>query len=93
MAPPVPVGEAVLSVRPGAGHRLRRRALRVTEGGDWDEVVVPVYDPDMLAEQITGYGPTVRVESPAELRVAVIRRLTGAVEAHAGLQQVPAGQL
>ena len=92
MAPPVPVGEAVLSVRPGAGHGLRRRALRVTEGGDWDEVVVAVYDPDMLAEQVSGYGPTVRVESPAQLRAAVVRRLTGAIEAHAGLRPVPAEQ-
>ena len=83
MEPPPQRGEAVLRVRSGAGHALRRRAreVRPAEPG-WDELVVGFADADLLAEQVSGYGAAVQVLSPVEVRDSVVRRLRGVLEAH-----------
>jgi proteasome accessory factor B len=71
-----PTGEAVVLARGGTGVALRRRAT-VTAARDeaWDELTVPYGDAEVLAEEITGYGPDVRVVTPPEVRDAVVRRL------------------
>ena len=77
---------AALRVRAGAGHSLRRRATNVTPTDDaWSQIDVVFTDVEAFAEEITSFGPDVVVESPAELRDSVIRRLTGALDPGPGL--------
>lgn len=80
-------GDAVLHVRGGAGHALRRRAVAVRHAGEgWDELVVAYADAEVLAEELCGYGPDVRAVAPDEVRAAVVRRLAAVVEAHRATQ-------
>ncbi|MFT4288635.1 helix-turn-helix transcriptional regulator [Nocardioides sp.] len=74
----VPAGtplRAVLRVRTGAGHALRRDAVSVSTGADgWDELVLdhPAVD---LAAEVLAHGADVEVVSPPELRQDVVARL------------------
>ncbi len=82
-----PESEAVLLVQPGAGYGLRRRATApaasvVVDGAPWDRLTVANAGIYPFAEEVASYGPVVVVESPPELRDAVI----------ANLQAVLAGQ-
>jgi len=71
---------ATLRVRTGAGHSLRRLASTVAEiDGTWSRIGLDATDVEALANEVSGFGPDVVVESPAELRESVIRRLTGAL--------------
>ena len=71
---------AVLRVRVGAGHSLRRRARTVGDIDDtWSQVDVDFTDTEAFADEISSFGPDVVVENPTELRESVIRRLTGAL--------------
>jgi proteasome accessory factor B len=76
LVPATPTADAVLRARPGAGLALRHRATTIRTGADgWDELVVPFRDADVLAEEVCGYGPDVRVAHPPSVRDAVVRRL------------------
>ena len=86
LAPPPSTGEAVVLVRRGAGVALRRDAVSVepdVEGPDrrtpWDRVRLSRGGPG-VADELLGYGPAVYVESPPEVRAAVVDRLRGVVE-------------
>ncbi len=80
LVPRRPTGEAVLCARPGSGVALRRRATATRPGADgWEELTVPYGDADVLAEEICGFGPDVRVMEPPEVRESVIRRLQAVV--------------
>ena len=71
---------AVLRVRVGAGHSLRRRARTVGDVDDtWSLVDVDFTDTEAFADEISSFGPDVVVENPTELKESVIRRLTGAL--------------
>ncbi len=71
---------AVLRVRAGAGHSLRRRARAVEDAdGTWSRVDIDFTDTEAFSQEISSFGPDVVVETPAELRESVIRRLTGAL--------------
>ena len=73
---------ARLRVREGAAQLVRRRARGVVDVGEgWQEVVVDADDPEVLAEELVSYGPTVVALEPPPLRDAVVRRLTGVLEA------------
>jgi proteasome accessory factor B len=71
---------AVLLVRPGTCHPLRRGAESVEagvsgpDGRPWDRLVVSRATVD-LASEILSYGPDAFVVEPAELRDAVVTRL------------------
>ena len=74
-------GEAVLMIREGQAHGLRRRG-RVLEPASadpspsgWDRVGVPYADVDKFAGELRAAGPAVVVESPAEVREAVVAAL------------------
>jgi proteasome accessory factor B len=85
--------QARLRVRDGRGLSLRRRATAATDAGDgWWELEVELTDAEAFADEVTGYGPDVVVIEPAEVREAVVRRLTGAARAHlsAGAAQTSA---
>ena len=86
LAPPPSTGEAVVLVRRGAGVALRRDAVSVepdVEGPDrrtpWDRGRLSRGGPG-VADELLGYGPAVYVESPPEVRAAVVDRLRGVVE-------------
>lgn len=74
---------AVLRVRVGTGHGLRRRARTVGEIDDqWDQVDLDHGDLTGFAQEIASHGPDVLVEQPLELRDAVIAQLEAVVTAH-----------
>jgi proteasome accessory factor B len=80
LAPEPTEMHAVVLVRPGTGHPLRRGAESVEAGvpgpggGTWDRVVITRTSGD-LASEVLSYGPDAFVVEPAELRAAVIARL------------------
>jgi proteasome accessory factor B len=84
-APPTHASPAVLRVRPGAGHSLRRQATSVAAADDgWDRVDLDYTDLEGFAEEVAGYGGDVVAEQPAELVASVVDRLRGALVAHGG---------
>lgn len=75
---PVP---AILHVRAGSAHALRRRARTSGEVDDtWAQIDIDYTDTEIFADQIAGYGPAVKVIQPPDLREAVVRRLHQVVE-------------
>ncbi len=84
-APAAQPSPAVLRVRQGTGHALRRRARTVGDVDDvWSLVDLDYGDLDAFAEEVAGYGADVVVEQPRELVDAVLGRLRGALAAHGG---------
>ncbi len=84
-SPPTQPSPAVLRVRRGTGHSLRRLARTVGEVDDtWDLVDLDYADLEDYAEELAGYGADVVVEAPSELVGSVVRRLRGALAAHGG---------
>jgi proteasome accessory factor B len=67
----------VVRARPGTAIGLRRQAtpLGASDDGD-DRLQLRTTEPGRLADQLAAYGADVLVESPAEVRDAVIGRLT-----------------
>ena len=67
----------VVRARPGTAVGLRRRAtaLAPAEDGD-DRLELTTTEPWSLAGELTAYGADVVVESPAQVRDAVVERLT-----------------
>jgi proteasome accessory factor B len=85
IVPERPQSKAVLRAREGAGQALRRRALEQSDlDAGWTRLVVPFYDVEVLAEEVTSYGPAVLADDPPELREAIVRRLRAVVETLAG---------
>ncbi len=78
------VRTAVVAVREGRGHSLRRRATLTGPPGEWTTLEVPFSDDDALADEVSGYGEDVVVRTPSEVRDLVVARLRGAVAAHVG---------
>jgi proteasome accessory factor B len=72
---------AELQVEPGsdASTRLANRDGAEVTG---DRAVVHFVDVNILADELSGFGPEVLVLSPPALREAVIERLRGVVAAH-----------
>ena len=84
--PPSQPSPAVLRVRRGTGHSLRRRARTVGEVDQtWDLVDLDHTDLEDFAEELAGYGADVVVEAPPELVDSVVRRLRGALASHGGV--------
>lgn len=84
-APAAPTSPAVLRVRAGTGHALRRRARTVGDVDDhWSLVDLDYGDLDVFADELAGFGADVVVEQPPELVDAVVERLRGALAAHGG---------
>jgi proteasome accessory factor B len=67
----------VVRARPGTAIGLRRQAapLGASDDGD-DRLQLRTTEPGRLADQLAAHGADVLVESPAEMRDAVIGRLT-----------------
>jgi proteasome accessory factor B len=68
---------AVVRARPGTAVGLRRHARPLGPAGDGDDrLEVRTPELGMLADQLAVLGDDVIVESPPELRDAVVQRLT-----------------
>jgi proteasome accessory factor B len=80
LARPAPERTATLRVRRGRALPLVRRGQQREESKDWVVVVLPFEDVHQLASDVAAFGAAVVVESPNDLRDAVIDRLTGALE-------------
>ena len=85
LAPAPSTEHAVLLVREGAGHALRRGAAAVetdVPGPDtrtrWDRVSLS--RSLGLVDEVLGHGPDVVVEAPDALRRSVVERLTAALD-------------
>jgi proteasome accessory factor B len=79
-SPPPQQRSAVLRVRPGAGHGVRRYATSVQpDSGGWDLVHAPFSDVGWFAEHIASFGTDVIAIEPADLREAVMTQLKGAL--------------
>jgi proteasome accessory factor B len=77
-----PIGEAVVRLRRGTGHALRRRASSLRDLDDgWSELTLP-YVRGTTEREIAALGPTAVAVSPDELVEAVRSALLGAAEAH-----------
>jgi proteasome accessory factor B len=71
---------ALLRVRPGAGHGIRRYATSVRPDGEgWDLVEVRFSEVGWFAEHLASFGSAVIAVEPADLREAVITQLKGAL--------------
>ncbi|SNS29941.1 proteasome accessory factor B [Geodermatophilus saharensis] len=67
----------VVRARPGTAVGLRRGAQPLGAGEDGeDRLQLRTTEPWRLADQLAAYGPDVVVEAPAEVRAAVVERLT-----------------
>jgi proteasome accessory factor B len=67
----------VVRARPGTAIGLRRHAVPLGPADDGDDrLELRTTEPAALADQIAAYGDDVLVEAPAEIRDAVISRLT-----------------
>lgn len=74
---PTPAEEravAMLRVRQGSGHALRRRAetIQPMEEPGWDELTLAFASERRLVEEVVTYGPDVIVALPDEVRERVI---------------------
>lgn len=85
MAPPMPNTTAVLLVRDGAGHGLRRAAEQIEVGvpgpddrTGWDRVVL-LRPTQGLADEVLSHGPDVVIVEPVDVREQVVARLAQAV--------------
>lgn len=80
--PELPLRTAVVDVRQGRVLGLRKKAAEPLGAPDdgWDRLEVAYRDSEVLGEELASYGPNVVVVSPEELRDAVRRRLTAAVD-------------
>ena len=92
-----PEANAIVRVRTGTAHALRRTALRVVPGerggtdGGWDTLTVPYTDIPDLVEHVASYGANAVIVEPAEARAAVIEHLTATADAdRVGRDPVPA---
>jgi proteasome accessory factor B len=67
----------IVRARPGTAIGLRRHATPLGPADDGDDrLQLRTTEPWRLADQVAAYGADVLVEAPAEIRDAVIARLT-----------------
>ena len=80
---PEPAGTAVVRIRRGTGHTLRRRAVsQHAVDADWTSVELP-YVRGATERDVTALGPNAVAVSPPDLVEAVRSALAGAAAAHA----------
>ncbi|NUQ31683.1 MAG: WYL domain-containing protein, partial [Dermatophilaceae bacterium] len=80
--PPEPVGTAVVRVRHGRGHTLRRNAVRTTELDErWAEIEVP-YQRGTTERDVVALGTHAVAVAPPELVAGVRSALQAVADAH-----------
>ena len=73
---------AKVSVRVGRGARLRRDASIISSDSDWDLLNIPYYDEDELLFNILWLGEDARIESPQEVKDALIAAVEDLVKTY-----------
>jgi predicted DNA-binding transcriptional regulator YafY len=76
--PSGPTRTAVLAVLPDRCRGLRSRATNITAGADRDLIEIGFDDEEALAGEVVSFAEAIRVESPADVKAAVLRRLRAA---------------
>jgi proteasome accessory factor B len=79
---------AELDVEPGTDAEVRLSRRRGAELGDDGRVLLHFTDVNLLADELAGFGPEVRVVGPERLVGAVVSRLEAAVRANAAPTEV-----
>jgi proteasome accessory factor B len=73
---------AVIDVRKGKGHALRRLSVSIKDLGEWDQIKVPIHSIQSLAGEILWHGEDVFVHEPTDLREYIIGQLHSLVANH-----------
>jgi proteasome accessory factor B len=73
---------AVIDVRKGKGHALRRLSVSIKDLGEWDQIKVPIHSIQSLAGEILWHGEDVFVHEPTDLREYIIGQLHYLVANH-----------
>ncbi|WP_061962130.1 helix-turn-helix transcriptional regulator [Demequina flava] len=73
-------GEAIVALRPEAGHALRNAGSHAGADGDWDLVTVPYVHRDDLRGQVLALGGAARIVEPQDLRDEVATYAAAALE-------------
>ncbi|MGE5763765.1 MAG: helix-turn-helix transcriptional regulator [Mycobacterium leprae] len=85
-----PTGTALVRVRAGRAHELRREAVSVRpDRGGWDLLEVGFADPERFADRVVWYGADVVVLEPPPARAAVVDRLRAALAASGAGRGLP----
>jgi proteasome accessory factor B len=79
---------AELDVEPGTDAAVRLTRRRGAEFGDDGRVLLHFTDVNLLADELAGFGPEVRVLGPEPLITAVLSRLETAVRTHAAAESM-----
>ncbi|KZX22807.1 helix-turn-helix transcriptional regulator [Rathayibacter tanaceti] len=75
---------ALVRIAPASDAALRLRGRAEPAGDENDTLRLHYTDADILADELAGYGPEVRVLEPLELRTRVLDRLRRSLDDHAG---------
>ena len=73
---------AVIDVRKGKGHALRRLATSSKDLGEWDQIKVPIHSLRSLSAEILWHGEDVFVHEPTDLREYIVEKLQSLVASH-----------
>ena len=73
---------AIIDVRKGKGHALRRLANSVKDLGEWDQIKVPIHAVQSLASEILWHGEDVFVHEPNDLREHIVEQLQTLLSNH-----------
>jgi proteasome accessory factor B len=78
-----PIGTTATAPDPSARSEPPTTPVSAGDGG-WELLQVPVGEVEWLADEVASHGADVVVESPPDLREAVVQRLRGALKVHPG---------
>ena len=73
---------AKVDVRKGRGFTLRALASSSTDLGEWDQLIIPVFNLENLGAQILWHGLDAFVHEPAELKDYIVQQLRQLVANH-----------
>jgi proteasome accessory factor B len=73
---------AIIDVRKGRGFSLRALATSTKDLGEWDQLVVPIFNLENLASQVLWHGLDAHVQEPAALKQYMVKQLRALVANH-----------
>ena len=73
---------AIIDVRQGKGLALRSLATEEKQLGEWDQLSIPLHNPQTLASLVLWHGEDALVREPQDLRSLVIAQLQTLVSSH-----------
>jgi proteasome accessory factor B len=73
---------AIIDVRKGRGFSLRALATSTKDLGEWDQLVVPIFNLENLASQVLWHGLDAHVQEPAPLKQHMVKQLRALVANH-----------